>query len=97
VLTGVTGIVDAVSFLGLGQIFTAFMTGNILFLGFAVAGGAGLAPAASLTALVAFVLGVSLGACLGVVMAIRRRRWFLTSASAAAVLLLAAALAAIGL
>ncbi|MFE5891051.1 DUF1275 family protein [Streptomyces sp. NPDC056462] len=38
-LTAVTGIVDAVAFLGLGQVFTAFMTGNILFLGFAVAGG----------------------------------------------------------
>src|SRR5438309_6066609 len=33
-LTTVTGVVDAVSFLGLGHIFTANMTGNIVFLGF---------------------------------------------------------------
>src|SRR5437016_13262063 len=32
VLTGVTGLVDAVSFLGLGHIFTANMTGNVVFL-----------------------------------------------------------------
>ncbi len=38
VLTGVTGLVDAVSFLGLGHIFTANMTGNVVFLGFAAAG-----------------------------------------------------------
>jgi uncharacterized membrane protein YoaK (UPF0700 family) len=35
-LIGVTGISDAVSFLGLGQVFTANMTGNVLLLGFAV-------------------------------------------------------------
>jgi uncharacterized membrane protein YoaK (UPF0700 family) len=32
-LTVVTGLVDAVSFLGLGHIFTANMTGNLVFLG----------------------------------------------------------------
>lgn len=41
-LTAVTGIVDVVAFLRLGQVFTAFMTGNILFLGFAAAGAAGV-------------------------------------------------------
>src|SRR5258706_6103576 len=34
ILTFVTGLVDAVSFLGLGHVFTANMTGNIVFLGF---------------------------------------------------------------
>ena len=34
-LTFVTGIVDAVSFLALGQVFTANMTGNVALLGFA--------------------------------------------------------------
>ena len=34
-LTVVTGLVDAISFLGLGHIFTANMTGNVVFLGFA--------------------------------------------------------------
>src|SRR5947209_5854024 len=38
ILTFVTGMVDAVSFLGLGHVFTANMTGNVVLLGFAVAG-----------------------------------------------------------
>jgi len=36
-LTVVTGLVDAVSYLTLGQVFVANMTGNVVFLGFAVA------------------------------------------------------------
>ncbi|MCF1592195.1 DUF1275 family protein [Streptomyces muensis] len=71
----VTGIVDAVAFLGLGQVFTAFMTGNILFLGFAVSGGAGLTPLGSLTALAAFAVGAVAGSRLGVATAARPRRW----------------------
>jgi uncharacterized membrane protein YoaK (UPF0700 family) len=56
-LTAVTGVVDAVSFLGLGHIFTANMTGNIVFLGFAIGGGTGVSVARSLTALSAFACG----------------------------------------
>ena len=36
-MTAVTGLVDAVSFLSLGRVFTANMTGNILILAFATA------------------------------------------------------------
>lgn len=97
VLTAVTGIVDAVAFLGLGQIFTAFMTGNILFLGFAVAGGEGLTPLGSITALAAFAAGAVAGSRLGVATADRPRRWLLTSATIASALLVSAALTAIGL
>jgi uncharacterized membrane protein YoaK (UPF0700 family) len=35
-LTFVTGVIDAVSCLGLGHVFTANMTGNVVFLGFAI-------------------------------------------------------------
>src|SRR2546422_11536332 len=56
-LTAVTGVVDAVSFLGLGHIFTANMTGNVVFLGFALGGGTGVSIARSLTALSAFACG----------------------------------------
>ena len=56
-LTAVTGVVDAVSFLGLGHIFTANMTGNVVFLGFALGGGTGVSVARSLTALSAFACG----------------------------------------
>ncbi len=41
-LTVVTGLVDAVSYLALGHVFTANMTGNIVFLAFAIAGASGL-------------------------------------------------------
>ena len=37
-LSFVTGLVDAISVLGLGKVFTANMTGNVVFLGFAAAG-----------------------------------------------------------
>ena len=40
VLTVTTGLVDAVSVLGLGRVFTANVTGNVVFLGFAAAGSA---------------------------------------------------------
>jgi hypothetical protein len=40
VLTFLTGLVDGVSYLGLGHVFVANMTGNVMFLGFALAGQA---------------------------------------------------------
>jgi uncharacterized membrane protein YoaK (UPF0700 family) len=60
-LTAVTGIVDAVSFLALGHVFTANMTGNIVFLGFALAGTSGLSVSRSLLALFCFGLGALMG------------------------------------
>jgi len=60
-MTAVTGLVDAVSFLSLGSVFTANMTGNILILAFATARVSGLSVARSLTALIAFVMGAILG------------------------------------
>jgi uncharacterized membrane protein YoaK (UPF0700 family) len=38
----VTGLADAVSFLALGRVFTANMTGNVVLLAFAIAGTEGL-------------------------------------------------------
>jgi uncharacterized membrane protein YoaK (UPF0700 family) len=96
-LTGVTGLVDAVSFLGLGHVFTANMTGNVVLLGFAVAGAPGLSIARSSTSLVAFLVGAALGGRLGVAMAAAgRRRWLFTAAASEAALLMAAALVSIG-
>src|SRR5256885_16942464 len=48
VMTVVTGIVDAVSYLALGHVFVANMTGNVVFLGFALAEAGGLSVPASL-------------------------------------------------
>jgi uncharacterized membrane protein YoaK (UPF0700 family) len=56
-LTFLTGLVDGVSYLALGHVFVANMTGNVVFLAFAVAGAPGLSAGASLVALGAFVLG----------------------------------------
>jgi uncharacterized membrane protein YoaK (UPF0700 family) len=60
-MTAVTGLVDAVSFLSLGRVFTANMTGNIVILAFATARVPGLSIARSLTALLAFLVGAILG------------------------------------
>src|SRR5467141_932785 len=60
-MTAVTGLVDAVSFLSLGRVFTANMTGNVVLLAFATARVPGLSIAYSLTALFSFLLGVIFG------------------------------------
>src|SRR5437879_7309675 len=61
VLTAVTGIVDAASVLALGHVFTANMTGNVVFLGFAIGGAAGFSVSRSLMALICFAVGALLG------------------------------------
>jgi uncharacterized membrane protein YoaK (UPF0700 family) len=65
VLTMVTGLVDAVSYLNLGHVFVANMTGNVVFLGFALAGAADLSLPASLVAIAAFLAGALAGGRLG--------------------------------
>jgi uncharacterized membrane protein YoaK (UPF0700 family) len=60
-LTVVTGLIDAVSFLGLGHIFTANMTGNVVFLAFALGGVQDLSAVRSATALFVFAFGGLLG------------------------------------
>jgi len=65
-LTFVTGLVDAASYLKLGHVFVANMTGNVVFLGFALAGANGLSAGSSLLALASFLLGAVLGGRLGV-------------------------------
>jgi uncharacterized membrane protein YoaK (UPF0700 family) len=95
-LTVVTGMVDAVSVLRFG-VFTANMTGNIFFLGFALAGARGFSIARSLTSLVAFLAGAAVGGRICAAMASsNRRRWLLTLAACEAILLFAAALASVG-
>src|SRR5438477_3023622 len=81
VLTVTTGLVDAVSVLGLGRVFTANMTGNVVFLGFAAAGAPGFSATRVGASLAGFVVGALLGGYLGVAMAgVARRRWLLTVA-----------------
>jgi uncharacterized membrane protein YoaK (UPF0700 family) len=60
-MTAVTGLVDAVSFLSLGHVFTANMTGNIVLLAFASTGVAQVSLAGSVTALLGFLAGAAVG------------------------------------
>ncbi|MFD1277826.1 YoaK family protein [Streptomyces kaempferi] len=53
-LTVGTGLVDAVSYLTLGHVFVANMTGNVVFFGFAVAGVGGISWPATLLAVGCF-------------------------------------------
>jgi uncharacterized membrane protein YoaK (UPF0700 family) len=57
-LTVSSGAVDAISFLALGKVFSAFMTGNIAFLGFWAAGAGGPGAVAVLSSMVGFAVGV---------------------------------------
>jgi uncharacterized membrane protein YoaK (UPF0700 family) len=91
-LTVVTGIVDAVSYLALGHVFTANMTGNVVLLGFAMAGAPGLSIPRSGAALAAFVAGATIGGLLETRMSTGpRHRWASAGFAIEAVLLLVAA------
>jgi uncharacterized membrane protein YoaK (UPF0700 family) len=60
-LTVVSGMVDAFSFILLGHIFVANVTGDVLFVAFGLAGVQGFSVAAALTTLGVFFLGAFLG------------------------------------
>ena len=92
VLTVSCGVVDAVSFLALGRVFVATMTGNVIFLGFALAGEPSLSISAALTALGSFVVGVLAGGRLAARLG-RHRGRHLGAAAAVAVVPMAAAIA----
>jgi uncharacterized membrane protein YoaK (UPF0700 family) len=96
-LTVATGLVDAASFLGLGRIFTANMTGNVVLLGFSLGGAPGFSAPALLTSLGAFLVGAVVGGRMAVQLGRRRTRWLGAAFGLEAVLVGAAALLAIGL
>jgi MFS family permease len=58
-LAGVSGLVDAASYLRLGHVFVANMTGNVIFVGFALAGATGLSLASSAAAIGSFLAGIA--------------------------------------
>ncbi|HEY8978950.1 MAG TPA: YoaK family protein [Streptomyces sp.] len=73
-LTVVTGLIDAVSYLALGHVFVANMTGNVVFLGFALAGADGLSALASVVSMASFLAGALAGGRSGVRFAAHRGR-----------------------
>lgn len=72
ILTFVTGVVDAVGFLGLDRVFVGNMTGNIVILGMAVAGADDLPVVGPAIALGTFTFGAFLG---GILLRRRRKAW----------------------
>jgi uncharacterized membrane protein YoaK (UPF0700 family) len=96
IATIITGLIDAISYLALGHVFTANMTGNVVFLAFAVAGAPGLSITRSLTALIAFLIGALIGGRIATRLSeIFTPNWITTALSLESALLLAATLAAI--
>lgn len=87
VLTVASGAIDAVTFLRFDRVFVANMTGNILFLGFAVNPSSGLSPASQAVALAGFIIGVSAGSRIGRALASQPRTWLITALGTEAVLL----------
>jgi uncharacterized membrane protein YoaK (UPF0700 family) len=65
VLTLSTGLIDAACYLGLGKVFAANMTGNVVLLGFGIAGSTGLPVVAPLVSLLAFLAGAVVGGRMG--------------------------------
>jgi uncharacterized membrane protein YoaK (UPF0700 family) len=96
-LTAVTGLVDAVSYLRLGHVFVANMTGNVVFLGFSVDQHSGLSPVASVVAVLAFMAGALLGGRFAHSLAESRTARWLTGALAVEALIFAVAAVLLGL
>jgi uncharacterized membrane protein YoaK (UPF0700 family) len=64
-LTVVTGLVDSFSYLVLGHVFVANMTGNVVFFAFALAGVGGFSAPASVAAIGCFAVGAVVTGRLG--------------------------------
>ena len=105
-LTLVTGLVDAACFLGLGRVFTANQTGNVVLLAFGAAGAEGLPVLAPTVSLVVFLVGAVGGGRLAgrlagpagaEVPALVRRRWLTVVLLGELLLVAVAGVAALGL
>ncbi|WP_217209583.1 YoaK family protein [Streptomyces sp. AC550_RSS872] len=86
ILTVATGLVDAVSYLALGHVFVANMTGNVVFLGFALAGDESLSALASVVAMGSFLLGALVGGRLGTRFALHHGHLLRTSTAVQTIL-----------
>jgi uncharacterized membrane protein YoaK (UPF0700 family) len=87
-------LVDAASYLGLGHVFAANMTGNIVLLGFGLIGGYQLPVLAPLVSLTAFLVGAGAGGRLVRSRAEGRRTLFSTALTIEALVLAGAAVLA---
>jgi uncharacterized membrane protein YoaK (UPF0700 family) len=95
-LSFTTGLVDAASVLGLGKVFTANMTGNVVFLGFAAAGAPGFTIAPYIVAIAGFMVGALIAGRTGKAhVGASERRWLMISAAVETALLWGAAILAL--
>ena len=94
-LTLATGFVDAVSVLKFGHVFVANMTGNVVFIGFALAGAPGISLGGSLVALAAFLFGAVFGGRLSRRFASHRANLLAVAAAFKVPLILAAAIVSV--
>jgi len=88
-LTAVTGLIDAVSYLRMGHVFVANMTGNVVFLGFSLQTDAGLSIPASAVGIGGFLVGALAGGRLGRRLDGRPWHWLRTVFAVQAVVLAA--------
>jgi uncharacterized membrane protein YoaK (UPF0700 family) len=91
-LTFGTGVIDAISFLGLDQVFVANMTGNVVLLGFALAGAQGLQVLGPILALLGFLTGAFAGGWLAERLKCRPRRWLAAALGGHMILVVASTL-----
>ena len=105
-LTLVTGLVDAACYLGLGRVFTANMTGNVVLLALGAARAQGLPVLAPTVSLVVFLAGAAAGGRLAhrlvgpagaQVPPPMRRRWVTVALLAELGLVVVAGVVAVGL
>jgi uncharacterized membrane protein YoaK (UPF0700 family) len=92
--TAVTGLVDAFSYLVLGHVFVANMTGNVVFLAFSLAGAPGFSAPDSLVAIAAFSVGAIVSSKLISRYTGRREHLLAATAAIQAVLVLVAVILA---
>jgi uncharacterized membrane protein YoaK (UPF0700 family) len=93
-LTVATGFVDAASYLGLGHVFVANMTGNVVFFGFAADPASGLSALMAAVAFAGFLVGAFAGGIAGRLWSDHTRWWPPIAFGVQGVILLAAAVAA---
>ena len=86
ILTLVTGLIDAFSYLQLGRVFVANMTGNVVFLGLSVYPHSGLSAVASLVAIGGFLVGAFFGGRLALRQSKLTARWLGTALGAEALI-----------
>ena len=92
VLTVTAGLINAVTVLGLGDIFASLMTGNVVIIGLALGGAEDFSAWRSGLAILAFLAGAALGGRIAARLKEKPlRAWLLPVAGVEATLLLAAA------